>query len=519
MGSDPPLKDQPPSTAPAGRLAADIEAWLRAGAGGEAPCERVIETSISWVFLFADRALKLKKPVELGFLDFSTLAKREWATRRELAFNKAAAPDIYRRVLAIHRDVDGALSFDGAGPVAEWALEMRRFDETAMLANRLPAVDGAFAEALGRRIARYHLDAAPGVAGGGSAGLRYVTTSNAQLLRGETSTLGVAETERLIALTGRALEKLAPLLDRRAGEGFVRGCHGDLHLNNILLEAGRPILFDCIEFNDRLREIDVLYDIAFLLMDLSFRGAAEAANRVMNGWLDEAARGFGAELWAGLAALPLFQAVRATVRAHVNALEGGTEESRRYLAAAQRYLQPQTPVLAAVGGLSGSGKSTLARALAPPLGPPPGAVVLRSDEIRKRLWGREPADRLPPAAYAPEASAAVYDELYKTAAACLQAGRAVVADAVFLRPEERSRIEAVAREAGAPFHGVWLEASADLLRQRIAARRNDASDADIEVLEGQLARDPGPIAWLRDTGALGDDLQRRLGLPEPHGWS
>lgn len=504
-----------PSAGGAG-LAPDIEAWLRAGAGGGAPCEGVIETSISWIFLFADNALKLKKPVDLGFLDFTSAAKRRWACDRELTFNRATAPDIYHSVLAITRDDFGRLAFDGAGEVVDWALEMRRFDETAVLANRLAVVDGAFAESLGRDVARFHARAPLAPSGGGAEGLAYVLRSNAHLLRSEAADLGAEPVERLLAATEAAFAAVAPLLDRRRNQGFARCCHGDLHLGNILLEAGAPVLFDCIEFNDGLREIDVLYDIAFLLMDLGFREAPEAANRVLNSWLDEAARGFGPELWEGLAALPLFQSVRAAVRAHVNALEGRRRESSRYLAAAQAYLDPAPPVLIAVGGLSGSGKSTLARALAPSLGSPPGAVVLRSDEVRKRLAGRKPTERLPPSAYTREAGEAVYDQLFVTARACLAAGRAVIVDAVFLKPEERTRIGALAAAAGAAFHGVWLEAPADTLRDRIAARYGDASDADARVLGLQLEQDPGPIAWLRrsDANAPGGvaNLQRRLGL-------
>lgn len=500
------------------QLAPDVHAWLRAGAGG-VPCEKVIETSISWIFLFGDRALKLKKPLDLGFLDFTTPEKRRWAAERELAFNRATAPDIYRGVHAITRGGDGRLALDGEGAATDWVLEMRRFDETAMLSNRLSAVDGPFAEDLGRSIARYHLQAPPGSAGGGARGLRFVLDSNAHLLRGETTPLGAEAVERLLAATDRAFERVAPLLDRRQAAGFVRCCHGDLHLGNILLEGGAPVLFDCIEFNDALREIDVLYDIAFLLMDLAFREAPEAASRVMNGWLDEAARGFDAGLWEGLAALPLFQAVRATVRAHVNTLEGKADQARRYLAAAGRYLAPPPPVLVAVGGLSGSGKTTVARALAPALGAPPGAVILRSDEIRKRLWGRAPKERLPPEAYEGAAGEAVYEALFDTARTSLAAGCAVIADAVFLQPHERRRIEAVAREAGAEFHGVWLEAPPEILRERIAGRRGDASDADERVLGLQLGLDPGPIDWLRraDAGGPGgsEALQRALGLSVP----
>ena len=510
------MKEQTSSAEGEVQLAPDVEAWLRAGAGGSAACEKVIETSISWIFLFPDRALKLKKPLGLGFLDFTTAEMRRWASERELDFNRVTAPDIYRCVHAITRGDDGALSFDGVGFAVDWALEMRRFDETAMLSNRLPTVDGAFAEALGRTIARHQLKAARAEVGGGANGLAFVLGSNARLLRGEAAQLGSREIERLVAATHRAFERTAPLLDRRLAAGFVRCCHGDLHLRNILVEDQAPVLFDCIEFNDALREIDVLYDIAFLLMDLSFCGAPEAANRVMNGWLDESARGFPDALWEGLAALPLFQAVRATVRAHVNALEGKVGEASRYLTAAEHYLAPQPPVLLAVGGLSGSGKSTLARALAPTLGASPGAVVLRSDEIRKRQWGRRPTEKLPPEAYEQAAGQAVYNEMFETARACLAAGRPVIADAVFLQSHERQRIETVAREAGAEFNGVWLDATAETLRDRVAARRDDVSDADARVVALQLALDPGAIEWLRIGDANTPDglrsLRRTLGL-------
>ncbi len=512
-----------------GSPAPDLEAWLRAGPLGGGACRRVMETSISWIFLYETRALKLKKPVDLGFLDFSTTKKREWAVRRELAFNRLTAPDIYLAVHAVSRDARGGLHMegDGAAPAAtvvDWALEMRRFDEEAILSNRLGAVDGAFAEALGRDIARFHGDAAPGAAGGGATGLAYILSSNARLIRQEAEDLGAAAVEDLIAGTEAAFDAVAPLLDRRGAQGFVRACHGDLHLGNILLENGRPVLFDCIEFSDRLREIDILYDIAFLLMDLAFRGAPEAANRVLNGWLDEAARWLetpagvprAGALWAGLAALPLFQAVRATVRAHVNAYEGKGEQARRYLAAARGWLAPVQPRLVAVGGLSGSGKSTLARALAPGLGPAPGAVILRTDEIRKRQAGVAPTGRLGPSAYTAAAGAAVYDELYRLVRICLSAGRAVIADGVFLRPEERAAIEAAAREAGAAFHGLWLEASPDVMERRIGGRRDDASDADGGVLARQVTQEPGPITWRR-LDANGrpptpDDLRLVLGL-------
>jgi aminoglycoside phosphotransferase family enzyme/predicted kinase len=478
-------------------LDADLHAWLMQGAGGPEPCERMIETSISWVFLYPDRVLKLKKPVDFGFLDFTSLEKRRWAAGRELEFNRANAPDIYRRVHAIVRRPDGGFELDGEGEPVEWALEMARFDETAVLSETPGIVTGDFAEALGRRVARMHSTAPPGSKGGGAAGLGYVVGSNAEHWRALSAGLEGVDIEGLAAATEAALARSAGQLDARLAQGLVRRCHGDLHLGNILLQAGRPVLFDCIEFNDAISEIDVLYDLAFLLMDLGFRGQAEGASRVFNGWLDEAARSFGEEVWTGLSCLGLMQSVRAGVRAHVSGHQGDFPASRRYLAAAGRHLEAEPARLLAIGGLSGTGKSTVARALAPDLGPAPGPVMLRSDEIRKRLWGRAPDQRLPPEAYAPEESQRVYDDMLKAAGLCLAAGWPVILDAVFLRPQERAAAEALATRAGVPFDGVWLEAPAAVLESRIAGRVGDASDADVAVLQTQLGRDPGPIGWTR----------------------
>ena len=457
-----------------------VEAWLSGIA------ERVIETHCARIFLAGDTAWKLKKPVDLGYLDFVTIERRRWALERELAFNAAAAPDIYRCIRTVTREADG-LAFDGAGEVVEYALEMRRFDDAAVLDRTPEAIDGALAEQLGRTVARAHAGAPATHHGGGSAALGYTIGSNAGHLR----RTGL-DVEALIAATDAALAKVAPLLDERAGEGFARRCHGDLHLGNILLEGGRPVLFDCIEFNDRLCEIDVLYDLAFLLMDLQFRGRPDAASRALSAYLDEAARRFPDSLWEGLAALPLMQSVRAAVRCHVRWQAGDEEGASAYLAAAIAHLDPPGPVLCAVGGLSGSGKSTFARELAPKVGV---AVVLRSDEVRKRLWGAAPTDRLPPEAYTAQEGERVYGVMLQEAQACLLAGRSVILDAVFLRPEERTAAQELAVHCGLTFTGVWLDTPAEVLRGRVDARTGDVSDADVRVLEAQLRREPGPLTW------------------------
>ena len=470
---------------------AEIAAWLGARA------DRIIETSCARVYLTGDLALKVKKPVNFGFLNYETAALRHWALERELAFNRAAAPDIYRRVGAITRTAGGGLELDGAGERVESVLEMRRFDETAVLAEQPYAVDGDLSDQLGRAIARFHAEAQVTREAEPAGGMSYTIRSNAALMKDLIPKLGKEPVEALIAATDAERARLEALLAARLEEGWVRRCHGDLHLGNILLEDGRPILFDCIEFNDTLSEIDVLYDVAFLLMDLDFRRRRDAAVRVLSAWLDEGARLLPGGLWSGLEALPLALSVRAGVRCHVQAHGGDIEASRAYLAAALAHLEPVKPVMAAVGGLSGSGKSTFARIAAPGLGASPGAVILRSDEIRKRLWGAAPLDRLPPEAYAPEVSPRVYGAMFEDAAKALAAGRAVILDAVFMKPEERAAAADVARKAGVAFEGLWLEAPAGLLHDRIAGRSGDASDATGEVLDAQLGRDLGEMTWRR----------------------
>jgi len=253
----------------------------------------------------------------------------------------------------------------------------------------------------------------------------------------------------------------------------------------------------------------VLYDLAFLLMDLDHRGLRDLANVVLNRILRD-----GAELEA-LAALPLFFSVRAAIRAKVAAAAEASQkdvaashvqrdEAKSYFAAARAYLAPPPARLLAVGGLSGSGKSTLARDLAPLVGPAPGALHLRSDVLRKRIMGAEELTRLPAEAYRPEVSRRVYDEILDRARRALGAGHAVVLDAVYNRPEDRDAVAALARDLEVEFDGLWLEAPPETLRARTAARRGDASDATPAVVDLQLAEDTGVIDWLRiETGDSG----------------
>ena len=457
---------------------------------------RRIETACNRVYLAGDTAWKVKRPVDLGYVDFTTLERRREAAEREIAFNSPAAPDIYRRVHAVTRS-GGRLELDGTGPVLDYAVEMRRFDEGSVLSARPGSVDGSLAEALGREISRLHAASPLRPEGGGADGLAYTIDSNAHLLTGLADRLGRDAVEAVIATTAGRFADAAGVLEARRRAGFTRRCHADLHLGNILLEDGRPVLFDCIEFNDRLSDIDIQYDLAFLLMDLDFRNRRDAACRVLDAWLDEAARREGEGLREGLAVLPLMLSVRAVVRAHVEANSGRDEGGRAYLAAALRHLQPDPPRLFAVGGMSGTGKTTLARAVAPQLGASPGAVVLRSDEVRKRLSGVAPTDRLPPGTYAPGMSDRVHAALFAEATSLLAAGRSVILDATFLDPEHRGAAADLADRLGLPFAAVWLEGTPEVLKTRLAGRSGDASDADVQTLEQQAKRDAGSIAWPR----------------------
>jgi aminoglycoside phosphotransferase family enzyme/predicted kinase len=475
---------------------AEICAWL---AGRS---ERAIDTACAHVFLGADAAWKMKRHVDLGYADFSTAERRRWALDRELEFNKTAAPDIYRAVRRITREADGGLAMEGQGETIEYVLEMRRFDDGAVLAADPSLVDGRMADALGRTIAGFHALAPLRPEGGWSA-LEFTVGSNAELLRALAYRFGSDRIELLITLTQAELDLQKPLLKARTAQGFSRRCHGDLHLANILVEDGRPILFDCIEFNDLLSDLDVLYDLAFLLMDLDFRDRRDAAVRVLSAYLDEAARVFPDEIWEGLAALPLMMSVRAGVRAHVAAHSQDDALSKAYIEAAIAHLSPAPPRLAAVGGLSGTGKSTFARRIAAKLGPAPGAVVIRTDEVRKRLMNVPPGERLPDSAYAGDLYPRSYDALIENARTLLKAGHGVVLDATFIDPVLRARAEQLAIDCGVPFDGVWLEAPLELLEARIAARINDASDATVATLADQRARHTSQVHWRR-VDASGD---------------
>ena len=447
--------------------------FLDGSSFGAAKGGKRIDTHASMVFLGSDRALKIKRAVRLPFLDYSTLEKRKRACEEELKVNAGNAPELYRRVVAITRNSDGIFEIDGTGTPVEWAVEMTRFDEEKSL-DRLAAsstVDPSLAIAVADAILRSH-DSAPRADGASwLASIPTIIDRNTAKFR-TVRGLDAAAIDRLDAASRDCLTRHRHLLGQRAAQGFVRRCHGDLHLANIALVDGRPLLFDAIEFDSAIATTDILYDLAFTLMDLIHFNQAAAANVAFNRYLAEAK----VEGLDGLGLLPLFLSVRAAIRAHVLFMkseqaedsEAVWQEARRYFDLAARLIVPKPPMLVAIGGLSGTGKSVLARGLAGLIEPPPGALLVRSDVIRKHFFGVSETTTLPEAAYQADITALVYDTLSNTAQRVLTQGCSVVLDAAFLREAERAGPACLARKHGARFVGLFLTAD---LATRLAANR------------------------------------------------
>jgi uncharacterized protein len=482
-----------------------------------------LTTHAAEIFLVDQRAFKMKRAVRYSFLDFSHLAARRQALEAELELNRRTAPMIYRRVMPVTRDQDGRLVLGGEGQPIEWLLEMRRFGQVALL-DRVAErgeLDASLIDRLAQVVAHFHDQATVRLDHGGYAGMRQVIDGNvedfARLVPGVFERGIVEELNREVRAE---LERRRDLLEQRRTAGQVRHCHGDLHLGNIVLLDGRPVLFDCLEFDEALACTDVVYDLAFVLMDLVHRRLGHLAQRLLGGWLDATLDDEGTAL------LPLFLSCRAAIRAKVLGFSAdpasnwdeAMEEARNYLDLALGFLTPEPARLIAIGGLSGTGKSTLAAGLVPHVGRAPGAVVLRSDIARKRRFNAAPTERLAPEAYRAEVSDEVYRILIGRAGKLLAAGHTAIVDAAFLKPEQRAEAERVAQAAGSPFCGFWLEAAPGTLEARLAARRGDASDATPAVLRRQLEADPGPIGWIRlDAGGPPETVLEmalgRLGAP------
>jgi aminoglycoside phosphotransferase family enzyme/predicted kinase len=485
-----------------------------------------LQTHISHVLLAGDYAYKIKKPLNLGFLDFTSLERRKYYCEEELRLNGRLAPEIYLDCLPIGGESAHPVLGSAAGDAIEYAVRMRRFPQDALLDRVLAAgrLEPRHLDALARRLAEFHraIPAAdPATPFGVPERVRQPMLDDFTYTRpllADSADLDVLATVERWTLA--ASERLWPRLAERKAGGWIRECHGDLHLGNMVLaDAGQVTIFDCIEFNDDFRWIDVINDLAFLTMDLRFRGAGGFAQRALNTWLE-----FSGD-FAGAVLLSYYQVYRAMVRAKINAIQArqnGVPEAARaaardqcsaYLRLALALTQAEAPFLLITHGVSGSGKSRQTGQLLERF---PGAIRIRSDVERKRLFGLGPLDAsgsiLGGGLYTPDASARTYQRLHDLADQLLAAGHPVLVDATFMKRAHRQPVRELAGRHGVPF--ILLDCVADpaTLRARVAARQargDDAAEADVDVLERQLRYDEPPAADENPLKINGDgDLER-----------
>ena len=461
----------------------------------------LLETHISWVLLTGRFAYKIKKPLDLGFLDFASLAARRRACDEELRLNRRTAPDLYLEVVPIIGTEEEPV-VGGVGTAIEYAVKMHEFPQDA-LADRLAArgelsVDRM--DELAATIAAFHARverAGPASEFGTPAEVIAPARQNFEQIRALLGGAGSgAALGPLATWTEREFARLCDVFETRQRGGFVRECHGDLHLRNLVQRDGRLVPFDCIEFNDRLRWIDVMSEVAFLVMDLADHGLAAHAWRLLNAYLEESGD------YGGLVVLRFYLVYRAMVRAKIAALRAGQlpagaperaqaeQDCVDHLRLAEEFAAPDRRALVVTRGLSGSGKSAFAQRFVEEL----GAIRVRSDVERKRLHGlaarAQTGAAMHGGIYAPDATRRTYERLRESARAVLAAGFPVVVDATFLARADRDALRALAREAGVPFAIAACDAPEGVLRERILARGRaaaEASEATLEVLARQLA--------------------------------
>lgn len=469
----------------------------------------LVETHISWVLLAGDKAYKIKKPVNPGFLDFSTLEKRKYFCEEELRINRRLAPELYLDVIAIG-ERNGQPVLGVRDDAVEYAVRMNRFDQCDQLDRQLEAgrLTLSDMDELAAYSAAFHSSstvATPESRWGSPDTVYETVIANFEHLNADS--VGTAN-DRIVESLHRWSEdrysELADVLSKRQSDGFVRECHGDLHLRNIARVSGRIVAFDAIEFSPALRWIDVLSDMAFLLMDLDSRGRKDLGWRFLNSWL--AATGD----YGGLALLDWYLIYRHLVRAKVDAIRLGqsdvvTSERNRlserlsaHLTLATELMEDRRAGIILVCGFSGSGKSWLSARLAISL---PG-IWIRSDIERKRIFGLSGQDRasglVGEGIYTPDANRQTYDRLLELTRNVTAAKYNAIIDASFLDPARREEFRQLARDEGLPFQILRCEAAESTLRERLLARTaegTDPSDAGIEVLEAQIASGPRPGEW------------------------
>jgi aminoglycoside phosphotransferase family enzyme/gluconate kinase len=459
----------------------------------------LVETHISYVLLVGEYAYKIKKPLDLGFLDFSTLELRHRCCREELRINRRLAPSIYLEVVAITGSAESP-QIGGEGPPIEYAVKMRRFPDDGLLSQHAENLTPGLVSGLAQRVAEFHagveVSAADQSWGSADTVLQPMLENFDPIQQLEHDPQIDIQLQRLQRWTLQRHSELRPELEARKASGFVRECHGDMHLGNITLVHGEPVIFDAIEFNPGLRWIDTINEIAFLVMDLEEKGRPELAQLVLNSYLEVCGD------YAGLKLLRFYQVYRAMVRAKVTAIRLGQDdleqeerltleqEFQRYLDLAERYTGTQSPALIITHGFSGSGKSVASQGLVQEL----GAVQVRSDVERKRLLGLAPlsatGSSVAADAYRAEITEQTYRSLLQAAEQILGAGFIALVDATFLKQQQRQPFAELADRLGVKFLILDMQTPEQVMRERIRARAQqggDPSEADERVLELQLA--------------------------------
>jgi hypothetical protein len=465
----------------------------------------LLETHCAWVLLTGEFAFKIKKPVDFGFLDYSTLEKRRFFCQEEIRLNRRFAPQIYLDVVAVRGEPEQP-HIEGDGPVLEYAVRMRQFPADGLLSQLAEAgrLEAAHIDQMIERIADFHQTtqrASPESEYGDPARIHHWVVENFEHVRAAISSAeDLQQLARLREWVEQERARLDALLRSRKRGGFIRECHGDLHLGNLTLIDGVVTLFDCIEFNPELRWIDVLSEVAFLIMDLQERGYAGFANRFLNGYLQYTGD------YEGIGVLPYYLVYRAAVRAKVAVLRAqqadpaspllrhAQREYHEYASLAGQYTEPRHAALLITCGLSGSGKSTLAGQLCEQR----GMIQLRSDLERKRLAGlaalESSRSALGTGIYTPEQTEQTYRRLAQLAAAVVGAGYTALVDATFLQRRQRAMFRELAEDRGVQFAILDCQAPEAELRRRIRQRQAggaDASEANLQVLDVQLAsREP-----------------------------
>ncbi len=460
-----------------------------------------IETHISTVLLTGDHAYKFKKPVNFGFLDFSTLEARKHFCEEEIRLNQRLAPSLYLETVAITGSPQ-APQLDGEGQAIEYAVKMRQFDQSQLLDNLVKQnkLSDDIIDTIADKAAAFHAEAARAPADsplGQPDALLAPMLQNFEQLRDLIDDAGkLAQLDTLENWTRTSFDALKPLLQTRVAQGFIRECHGDMHLGNITLVDGEVTIFDGIEFNDEFRWIDVMSEMAFITMDLIDRKRPEQAQQLINRYLETTGD------YQGLPLLRFYQVYRAMVRAKIASFRladpslSDTERQetlaqyQSYADLANALMQAPRAQLVLSHGVSGSGKSTLSAQLLKRL----PAIRIRSDVERKRLFAAQAkgAENIGEGIYSADASAKTYAELLRLSRHLLENGLSVIVDATFLQKAHRAPFQALAQELGLPFHVIWSDCDADTLRQRVAQRKGDVSDATVDVLEHQLKEVEAP---------------------------